>query len=353
MAADVRYRIVPVSKGWESVGMLRASHLSSNSRMDLNLLGKLGTSRADLAEIKQALDAKPSLELDSYRGTSLGDIRGVAKQLGIELPEARLKAVLGPPQGKPTLIDSKALGYPEPAVKSGPSTHHSAQMDVTLTADQLGAAKAKVLEYLEKTAPDLKSALEGDGASLKVLTEHLASAEARKKLGGKDFQTTLLALAKGRGPEHTSQDALLDFNSKFKLLAGSAEPGQAGVHQKAQLEHFSLYRLRDGDSFKLEGFTTDKVLVTVPPGGSVVILDGLGDQKGRYMPLKSLKVGDQQHKGVELSRSLVRHPDAAPWQPDPQFSIRVLDRRAASCSRKSCSSTNTKRGPPRPSSRAR
>jgi hypothetical protein len=124
-----------------------------------------------------------------------------------------------------------------------------------------------------------------------------------------------------RGPAYTECDAHLGLDSKLQRIDGS---GPIDVYKKSMFEHLFLRRGADGESFSLNGFKTEKLVIPLPKGHSVYLVDQNGDQRGLSLPVRKMTVNGETVSAVEISRSMIRPSGSEPWLKNA-CTIRVVD----------------------------
>lgn len=312
-------------------------NVSTSQKLQLDLLRTLGVPNDQVGEIRDQLHKTDQLAVNGNNQVALGTLERAARaveahlakagQRFVPLPTETLRALLAPVSGDTLQIELGAP-FPEPQTRLGEAVEHPAQLDVAVQAKALGQDAEAVARLLGKVAPNVAADLEAGRAKLADLAKALGTEEGRAALGPK-LDVVMSALGKLGGPGHTSQDVQVDLSSKYSHLDGSSEAGQIGVFQKRSLQYLTVKRDKTKGQFSLHGFERDKVVVTVPPGATVIMLDGAGNQTGARMRPKPQTIDGAKHSGVEISRSLVQHPDRQMYETNPRFGVRVIDKSGA------------------------
>lgn len=309
-------------------------NVSPSQKLQLDLLRSLGMPNEQVAEIRDQLHRTDQLAVDGAGQVALGTLEGAARaveahlkasgQRYVPLPSEVLRTLLAPIEGDRLEVPLGAP-FPTPTVVGAEPVAHGAKLDAPVDARALGPHAEAVLAFSKKAAPDLHAKLEAGPAPLGELARALGTDGARAMLGPR-LDEVMDTLGRLGGPAHTSRDVQVDLSSKYSHLDGSAEPGQIGVFQKRMLEHLSVKRDTEKGQFSLHGFERDKVVITVPPGATVLLLDAKGNQTGARIRPRAETIDGAKHQAVTVDRSMVQHPDRKMYETAPKFGVRVIDK---------------------------
>ncbi len=310
---------------------------SSSQQLQLSLLGNLGVPRDQLSQIRDQLHKTDQLAINGHDQVALGTLQRAAasveahlKKSGqrfVPLPTEALHRLLGPVPGD-TLHIGLDEAFPSASVSAADPVQHAASLDAEVSPAQLGKAAQATQAYLQKAAPELAQALGEGQATVKALATALGTAEARKALGSQ-LDVAMQALGTVGGPGHTSRDVQVNLDSNYTALDGGTGAGEVGVFQKRMIEYMTVKRDKTRGEFTMHAFEADKLVVTVPPGATVLLLDSGGNQTGARIRPQATKIGEQSLPGVSISRSMVQPPDRKMYTTGAQFGVRVIDKEGA------------------------
>lgn len=288
----------------------------------------------DETKYRQILDTVHAFERSApdYQGLTLDKIERAERSLAaqakqaeatgapwVPLPIDALHALLEPVAGD--VLESKLTEpFPSPAVSAQAAVRHEGGLDAKVPAGTLSEAADRQLARL---APEVHARAATGDATVEQIAAALGSDEARKALGGKALSEAMTTLAKVGVPEHVSRDLDVNLDSHFTQLDGSPAPGEIGLYQKRGLEHLFV-RQNAERGITVHGFEVDSLVVTVPKGARVVLLDKDGDQRGGGWRGSPTQIGDQSHQAVEISRSVVQPSSERMYQSAPSFGLRVV-----------------------------
>lgn len=305
---------------------------SSSQQLQVSLLGNLGVPAEQLSQIRDQLHRTDQLAINGNDQVALGTLERAASavqahlqktgQRYVPLPTEALHRLLGPVPGD-TLKVALGQPFPSPEISATAPQTHPATLDTKVSAQGLGPATEAVQVFLQKQAPELSQALGQGEATVQQLATTLGTPEARQALGAA-VDVAFEALGKLGGPGHTSQDVLVNLDSQYTQLDGSGAPGEVGVFQKRMIEYLSVKRDKDKGQFTLHAFEADKVVVTVPPGAIVLMLDSGGHQTGARIRPEATEIDGHKHQAVTISRSMVQPPDRRMYTTDANFGVRVM-----------------------------
>ncbi len=306
-----------------------------SARLHVDLLADLGVPRDKLGELKEAL-ARDDLALDHFAGVDYGKLRRTAETIGVPLPHTLARAI-APSTEPPTRLTADPALYPSPKIEVSAPVAHEARAAAPLdraALDALGpgrGAGARVQRIL-----DAMAARGVDGAAVKLSEQSIAPDALLELLdtkGGAVRDTILasdLRLARETalsawGPAHRSQDAAIDLSSNFVPLdRGTGAAEGVRVQQKASWRHLSLSRGSDGKSWSLHGFRTESLVVELPPGAKLVVIDAAGHQRQHGLRPQKMSVGDGTASAVELDASMIK-PFADDKRSRLDFTLKVID----------------------------
>lgn len=299
---------------------------SSSQRVQFDLLRLLGVREDDVQALRTALPESEQL-VASIRGEAgIGALERVAGHLerttGVPrpvLPVDKLRQLLAVPKGE-RLDMPDPVDFPVPAVTQGADRVHSGRLDASVSGSDFGKDQEAVTRFLQQTDPALAERLEAGSATVGELARALSDPKAMGRLGYA-HETALASLGRKGGPEHTARDVEVDLGSKYTRLDGQ---GGVELFQKRSLDWLTAKRDRQPGQFTVHGFERDALVVTVPKGARVLVLDGAGHQHGARAYPKKVTIDGEERLGVTIDRSLVQHPDR-PRVSDPELAVKVID----------------------------
>lgn len=307
---------------------MQAAALRPQTRINLGLLRELKVPEQDVARLRDELHARDQLSVDTFGRVSIDTLSRVAGSLKIALPQETLARLFAPPASPAILVDSKAGDFPTPRVSvSMPRELAAKPQDARLSERDLGGLAAPLSAmFRASTDATLKSIdLGKDGISAAQLEEILRKHQnaARNHLTAEQVEQGLKLACSAIAPAHVERDAQIDLDSRYSKLADGA--GGVSLHRKNLVEHLFLRRATDGKTFELHGFEADRFVVTVPPKGSVLIMDVAGNQLGHGLKPEATKIDGNSVNAVEISRALAQPLDAKVYVGNPVFTVKVLD----------------------------
>ncbi len=307
---------------------------SPSQKLQLSILSNLGVPKGQLDQIRDQLHETDDTAVNGMGQVSISAVERAAKsveahlektgQRYVPLPAAAMHRILSKVPGD-TLKIALDKPFATAEVRSADPVVHASTLDAPVSGKALGTAAQSVQDYLQKLDEDLAAALEAGTATVGQLATALGTPEARSHLGAK-LDTALQGLGKVGGPAHTSQDVAVNLDSKFTHLDGDTKAGSIGIFQKRMIESMTVKRDKESGQFTLHAFENDKLVVTVPPGATVIMLDGAGNQKGARVRPERTQIGEETHNAVTISRSMIQHPDRKMFAQDPQFGVRIIDK---------------------------
>lgn len=307
---------------------MQAAALRPQTRINLGLLRELKVPENDVARLRDELHARDQLAVDGFGRVSVDKLSSVAQSLKIALPQETLARLFAPTASEAIVVQSKAGDFPTPKVSVGaPRALAARPVDARLSERELGGLATPLAAMLrastDATLKTIDLAKDGISASMleTVLTKHVNA--ARNHLTGEQVEQGLRIACSAVAPAHVERDAQIELDSKYTKLSDGA--GGVGLYRKNLVEHLFLRRATDGKTFELHGFEADRFVVTVPPKGSVLIMDVAGHQLGHGLRPEPTKLDGQAVNAVEISRSLAQPLDAKVHVQNPVFTVKVLD----------------------------
>lgn len=307
---------------------------SPSQKLQLSTLSNLGVPKGQLDQIRDRLHKTDDFAVNGQDQVALGAVEQAAKsveahlaktgQRYVPLPAAALHRILAKVPGD-TLKIALDKPFATAQVSAAEPVSHASTLDAPVSAKAFGAAAESVQDYLQKLDQDLAAALEAGTSTVGQLGTALGTPEARSRLGNK-LEGALQALGKVGGPAHTSQDVAVNLDSKFNHLDGDTKTGSIGIYQKQMIEWMNVKRDKEPGQFTMHAFENDKLVVTIPPGATVIMLDGAGNQQGARVRPERTEIGDETHSAVTISRTMIQHPNRKMFAQDPQFGVRVIDK---------------------------
>ncbi|MCC7384359.1 MAG: hypothetical protein IT384_21110 [Deltaproteobacteria bacterium] len=312
--------------------------ISSHSQVYLDFLTKLGVPKAEVNRLHEAIFKADQLSVDVYGRVAAGKLKSTARDLKIALPEAELDRLLGPSRDPVEKLPKDASFLPTLTLEGGEVRRHPENLaPARLSGAAIGSLSLQSFltachkgKYLATPIDVMKEGIDAQQL-LDLLQKHHHL--ARQHLTSADLEGLRTRAFSARGPSYTERDAVLRMDSKFQPLAPTGVDGVC-IFKKSSYEDLFLRRGADGHSFTLGGFEAEKVAVTLPPGHSLVLVDGNGDQLGYRLPSKKmtlsgqdqlgdrapgekLKPGEREVQVVEISSSLISASGK-------EFTLRVL-----------------------------
>jgi hypothetical protein len=304
----------------------------SEARFNLRSLPKLGIDPATLRQIRTSIDrSSDESKVHPDLSVPLSVLIAHAKKLGHKnlvpsLEQALKLDVSGPPLV--TTTDPAAFAKPE--LSWGPAKTLSAT-PASIPAGALAPWSAKLDQWIAGLVRDKKLAAPLDLGSKdgipaetmqRLLFEH--GYRMRTELTLPELEK-LFSVACAYGlPAHLERDAELRIDSVYRQLTEGAG-GKVRVLQKNQWEGLSVQRTAGADGapgFKIHGFKTDRIVVTLPKDHSLIVVDSTGNECAPDLPRTTAKVGGEELGAIEISRSLLGNPGL---DRNLRFAIKVLD----------------------------
>ncbi|MCB9645984.1 MAG: hypothetical protein H6730_05200 [Deltaproteobacteria bacterium] len=302
-----------------------------SQKLQLPLLRTLGLPEDQVSQIRDQLHRTNDLLVNGAGQVTISAVEQAAAAVeaaGIKagarlvpFPAEAVRKLLAPVGGDLLKVGLPA-DFPVPSLSARAAVEHPDTLGAEVGPAALGSAAEAAQAFLQKAAPELAQRLIDGKATVGDLGRALGTQEARAALGEK-LDVALTALGKAGAPAASARDLVVNVDSRFSKLDGA---GEVAVFQRRYLDHLSVKRDKDPvGGFTVHGFERDDVLVTVPKGATVVLMDGAGNQQGAYLRPSTVEIEGAKHNAVTISRSLVQHPDAKAYTRDPTFGVRVID----------------------------
>lgn len=302
-----------------------------NQKLQLPLLRTLGVPDDQVRQIRDQLHKTDQLLVNGLDQVSISAVERAAAAVEaagvkagarlVPFPAEAVRRLLAPVGGDVLKVGLPA-DFPTPAITAGPEISHPDGLGTPVGPSALGKAAEAVQAFLQKRAPELATQLAAGQAAVSALAEALGTPEARSALGAQ-LDDALTALGKAGAPAARSRDLEIGLDSRFSKLDGA---GPVQVFQRRFVDHLSVKRDKTpAGGFTVHGFHQDEVVLTVPKGATVVLMDGAGNQRGGAMRPQPMDIEGRSESAVSISRSLVQHPDAKAYASDPAFGVRVID----------------------------
>lgn len=305
-------------------------------RVGLATLRSLGVDEKLVSKLRDEIHKSNQLALDGFDRVGLRTLEKHARSLGLAGKVEELAALIKPRAAGPVLnVPASPDAFPKPALSIEAPRSHAARSaaDAKVVATDLGSASSAVAAFLNalvsgKTLPAMPDLAKG-GVPATQLAELLEKDRntARAHMTGDQIETALTAVYSKFGPAYTDRDAKLDLSSTYTKLALPSDqkpPPGVELFKKSSFEH--LFLRRDAqDGFSLHGFRTEKVVVTLPPGHSLLLIGSDGDQHAVHSAAAAQTINGAKVNAFEIGRELVQPSSARSFVQNPSFTIKVLD----------------------------
>lgn len=319
--------------------MASSLRATGGPKLHLDSLQKLGFDKRTADQIRSEVQKKDGEAIDPFNYVPVSVLRQHAQQLGSPDQLAHLTLALKLEPAAPALTTKTDLtAYPS-ATTSASEPRVFAAAGGQLTAAELApyqkqlSSLAASLVKQGKLAAPLDLSANVDAAALQAILQNHASAlrhhpSSQEGLTTIQIETLGKTVASRLLPEHTERDAQLRLDSKHTLLGEQA--GVKFFHQQGY-EGFSIQRTgpsadRPGESgFVVHGFKTDRILVSLPPGHALLIIDSDGNERAAHLKPSTKNVLGNKESVVEIDRNMVEPFGQRDRIRAPSFTVKVLD----------------------------
>lgn len=298
--------------------------------LHLDSLTKLGISAPDAKKIREEILKKAPESVDQFNYVPASELSKYG--LKLQLPPALLERIdraTSRSTTAPIVATLDPAGYPSPTLRQSEARVFAAGAGQPTEA-QLAPYQASLSSLISTLRSEGK--IMGEADLLDVvrrfgprLTSH-PTIDGGLSLAQVDQLSALLA--GGKLPAHTERDAVMDLSSKHRLLA--EKNGIKFFHQQGY-EGFTIERAapnKAGEAtFSVHATKKDKVLVSVPEGCSLLIVDKDGSERGALLKAQKRTILGKEERVVEIDRSMI-YPSGTTLGGSPKlppFSLRVLD----------------------------
>jgi len=302
----------------------------ASNLLHLDSLTKLGISAPDAKKIREEVLKKAPEAVDEYNYVPVSTLKQYGKDLKLapalleRIEQANAKSQTPP---MVAAIDQAAfpnatLGQSEPRIFAAGSGQATEAQLAPYKASLGSLVSALRNEGKIMGEPDLLDVVQRFGPRL---TKH-PTVDGGLSLTQIDQLSAILA--GGILPAHTERDAVMNLSSTHRILG--EKNGIKFFHQQGY-EGFTIQRTppnKAGEAgFSVHAFKKDKVLVSVPEGCSLLIIDKNGSERGALLKAQKRTIMGKEERVVEIDRSMV-YPwgtSLGPHPTHPAFTVRVLD----------------------------
>lgn len=305
---------------------------SGHQKVQVSLLEMLGIPREQISDIRDTINGRRAEGDVVELRTLLSAAQSVQERYEsapdsasrlVPLPVDRLDRLVRKVPGE-TLKIPFVDDFPVPQISADGARIHEDGLAKAVPAEVFGDRIPAVTSYLTKVDKDLADRLAVGEATVGELSARLGTEEAWGRFGA-GLEKLMGALAKHGGPAHEARDLNVDLSSRFTHLDGAATPGEIGCFQQRGLQWFTAKRDKTAGQFTVHGFERDALVVTVPKGATVLLLNSQGNHTGARLRPTSKTIEGETHSAVTVERGMVQRPDEY-YHTDPNFGVRVIDK---------------------------
>lgn len=308
-------------------------------RLHLESLVKLGIDRATAGALKASLEKSDVEAIDPFAYVPVAVLARHAERLGKPELAPILRSALSVTKSPPLVAKSDPSAYPAASVSAsaprpfGPGANTLEPRELAPYVAALESLVGALVKQgkLEAGALDPRAPVDASALAA-VLSRHAGSLRNHPTLEtgltGQQVEALQRLVASKALPAHTERDVELNLDSKHRLLVDRAG---VKVYLQQGWEGFSLRRTapEPGDSgasgFSLHGFKRDALLIAVPEGHSLLVVDAEGHERAARLPTKSRALLGEQVKVAELTRGMVEPSGSRDRVWNPSFTVKVLD----------------------------
>ncbi len=288
-------------------------------KVALDSLQRFGLSRADFASFTDQLREKETKEnrelLDDAGRLTVSALDTFATEFSVAIPTDRIRAALKPVPGATRLPKT---AFPEAKASVGEARTHAARPgDPEIPYADLGRFSGLV-DFLRSKPED------GNSIPASQLLRRLwdGVAGAHRTMFPAVIEAATVFAASAAGPAHTERDGTIDVSSIFTPLAESKDG--AKVYKRAYLDRFFPRLSKGGGAVELHAFQNESIVVTVPKGGSVFLVDGKGDQTAAFLRPQKMNVDGVDVQAVEIGPGIAGR-EGIFRDVGPSVTLKVLD----------------------------